>query len=329
MLDADIYGPSMPKLFALSAKPSVIGGRTLVPLDGYGCKVMSIGFVVEEDKALVWRGPMVHGRDHADAARRRLGRARRAGRRHAARHRRRAAHAGPEAPLAGAVIVSTPQDLALIDARRGVAMFREVGVPILGLIENMSYFVCDECGKRHEIFAHGGARAEAARLGVPLLGEIPLDPMIRERSDAGLPIVVTEPDSPHAKVYVDIARQIGRASAPAGQTHERGHAFGTALAAALFCAGAAHAQSSAVVQYDIVGQSISASFTSTPGNPDRGRAITADPDRGNCSICHLLPAADPRQHGDLAPPLAGAGSRLTSGELRLRIVDATPSTPTR
>jgi ATP-binding protein involved in chromosome partitioning len=108
-------------------------------------------------------------------------------------------------PLSGAVIVSTPQDLALIDARRGVAMFRDVGVPILGLIENMSYFVCDQCGKRHHIFAHGGARLEADRLAVPFLGEIPLDLEIRERSDAGLPIVVTAPDSPHAAAYRAIA----------------------------------------------------------------------------------------------------------------------------
>ena len=113
-----------------------------------------------------------------------------------------------QSPLAGAVIVSTPQDLALIDARRGVAMFKDVGVPILGLIENMSYFICDDCGKRHHIFAHGGARAESATLGVPFLGEIPLDLAIRERSDAGLPIVVTDPDSAPARAYSAIAAQV-------------------------------------------------------------------------------------------------------------------------
>jgi ATP-binding protein involved in chromosome partitioning len=111
-------------------------------------------------------------------------------------------------PLSGAIIVSTPQDLALIDARRGVAMFREVGVPILGVVENMSYFVCDDCGKRHDIFAHGGARAEAARLGVPFLGEIPLALEIRERSDAGVPVVIAEPDGPHAQAYMAIARTV-------------------------------------------------------------------------------------------------------------------------
>jgi ATP-binding protein involved in chromosome partitioning len=111
-------------------------------------------------------------------------------------------------PLAGAVIVSTPQDLALIDAHRGVQMFREVAVPVLGLIENMSYFVCDGCGKRHFIFAHGGAREEAERLGVPFLGEIALDPAIRERSDAGLPVVVTDPDGAAARAYSRIAGEV-------------------------------------------------------------------------------------------------------------------------
>ncbi len=221
ILDADIYGPSMPKLFGLRAKPAVIGERTLVPLDGYGIKVMSIGFVVDEAKALVWRGPMVMGaitqmlRDVAwgqldvlivdmppgtgDAQ----------------------LTMAQSAPLSGAVIVSTPQDLALIDARKGVAMFQQVDVPILGIVENMSYFVCGECGKRHEIFSHGGAAKEAVRLGVPLLGEIALDPIIRERSDAGLPIVVTEPDSPAASAYREIAQQIWDRlqASPDGSTH--------------------------------------------------------------------------------------------------------------
>jgi ATP-binding protein involved in chromosome partitioning len=205
ILDADIYGPSMPKLLNLKGRPNIVSGRTLSPLEAYGCKVMSIGFVVDVDKALVWRGPMVASaitqmlRDIAwgqldvlivdmppgtGDAQLTLAQA---------------------VPLAGAVIVSTPQDLALIDARRGVEMFQTVGVPILGLIENMSYFLCDQCGKRHEIFSHGGARAEAAKLGVPFLGEIPLDLAIRQRADSGLPIVVTEPDGPQAEVYRGIA----------------------------------------------------------------------------------------------------------------------------
>ena len=210
VLDADIYGPSMPKLFNLKGRPTVIAGRTLSPLEAYGCKVMSIGFVVDTDKALVWRGPMVASaitqmlRDIAWGALDVLivdmppgtGDAQMT--------------LAQQAPLAGAIVVSTPQDLALIDARRGVEMFRAagIGVPILGLIENMSYFICDECGKRHEIFAHGGARAEAAKLGVPFLGEIPLDSLIRERADSGMPIVIADPDSPQAQAYRDIAVKV-------------------------------------------------------------------------------------------------------------------------
>ncbi|MDO8535124.1 MAG: P-loop NTPase, partial [Xanthobacteraceae bacterium] len=111
-------------------------------------------------------------------------------------------------PLAGAVIVSTPQDLALIDARRGIAMFRRVDVPVLGVVENMSYFLCPHCGKRSEIFSHGGARKEAERLNVPFLGEVPLEPEIRETSDAGLPLVATKPDSPQAAIYRGIAKRV-------------------------------------------------------------------------------------------------------------------------
>ena len=201
VLDADIYGPSMPKLFALRGQPRIVTGRTLAPLEGYGCKVMSIGFVVDLDKAMIWRGPMV-----ASAITQML----------------RDVEWGEldvlvvdmppgtgdvqltlaqSVPLSGAVIVSTPQDLALIDARRGVAMFRSVGVEVIGLVENMSYFVCDQCGKRHDIFSHGGARKESAALAIPFLGEIALDPEIRERSDAGLPVVVTLPDGEQAAGY--------------------------------------------------------------------------------------------------------------------------------
>jgi ATP-binding protein involved in chromosome partitioning len=205
ILDADIYGPSMPKLLNLKGRPNIVSGRTLSPLEAYGCKVMSIGFVVDVDKALVWRGPMVASaitqmlRDIAWGALDVLIVDMPPGTGDAQLTLAQAV------PLAGAVIVSTPQDLALIDARRGVEMFQTVGVPILGLIENMSYFLCDQCGKRHEIFSHGGARAEAAKLGVPFLGEIPLDLAIRQRADSGLPIVVTEPDSPQAEVYRGIA----------------------------------------------------------------------------------------------------------------------------
>ena len=208
VLDADIYGPSMPKLFALKGQPRIASGRTLIPLEAYGCKVMSIGFVVDADNAMIWRGPMVASaitqmlRDVAwgtldvlvvdmppgtgDAQ----------------------LTLAQSVPLSGAVVVSTPQDLSLLDARRGITMFRNVDVPILGIVENMSYFVCDDCGKRHHIFAHGGAREEAQKLGVPFLGEVPLELMIRERSDAGMPIVVSAPDSPGAKAFLAIAASV-------------------------------------------------------------------------------------------------------------------------
>ncbi len=113
-----------------------------------------------------------------------------------------------QVPLKGAVIVSTPQDLALIDARRGIAMFRRVNVPVLGIVENMSYFLCPQCGTRSDIFGHGGARREAERVGVPFLGEVPLHIDIREKSDAGLPVVATDPDGPHAKIFRDIAARV-------------------------------------------------------------------------------------------------------------------------
>jgi ATP-binding protein involved in chromosome partitioning len=208
VLDADIYGPSMPKLFGIRGRPTLAGGRVLNPMDGFGLKVMSIGFLVEEEAAMIWRGPMVMS---------------------AIQQMLREVAWGEldvlvvdmppgtgdaqltmaqNVPLAGAVIVSTPQDLALIDARRGVAMFRKVEVPILGVIENMSYFIAPDTGKRYDIFGHGGARAEAERQGVPFLGEVPLAMVIREKSDAGLPVVMSEPDGPHAKAYGEIADRV-------------------------------------------------------------------------------------------------------------------------
>ena len=208
VLDADIYGPSVPKIFGVSGKPKLVSGRTLAPMEAYGLKIMSIGFLIEEETPMIWRGPMVisaitqmlrevawgeldvlvvdmpPGTGDAQLT------------------------MAQQTPLAGAVIVSTPQDLALIDARRGVAMFRKVEVPILGIIENMSYFICPECGHRSDIFAHGGARHEAERLKMPFLGEIPLAMPIRETSDGGRPIVASQPDSAHAKAYLAIARQV-------------------------------------------------------------------------------------------------------------------------
>jgi ATP-binding protein involved in chromosome partitioning len=208
VLDADIYGPSMPKLFDLHDKPEILEGKIMKPLVGYGLKVMSIGFMIEEETPVIWRGPMVMS---------------------ALQQMLREVEWGAldvlvvdmppgtgdaqltmaqAVPLAGAVIVSTPQDLALIDARRGIAMFKRVDVPLLGVVENMSTFICPHCGERSDIFGHGGARREAERLGVPFLGEIPLDMAIRETSDAGRPVVATRPDSPHAAAYREIARAV-------------------------------------------------------------------------------------------------------------------------
>jgi len=213
VLDADIYGPSMPKLLAIREKPQTVGGTRLKPISRYDIAVMSIGFLIDEETPMIWRGPMVMS---------------------ALTQMLREVEWGQldimvvdmppgtgdaqltmaqQVPLAGAVIVSTPQDLALIDARRGVAMFKRVNVPILGVIENMSYFVCPHCGTRSDIFGHGGAAHEAERLNVPFLGAVPLDMTIRETSDAGLPVVATQPDGPHAKVYRDIAQKVRTALA--------------------------------------------------------------------------------------------------------------------
>lgn len=208
LLDADIYGPSVPRLTNIREKPVVNDDKKMIPMTKFGLSIMSIGFLVEEDTAMIWRGPMVMSaitqmlRDVAwgtldvlvvdmppgtgDAQ----------------------LTLAQNVPLKGAVIVSTPQDLALIDARRGLAMFSKVNVPVLGIIENMSYFQCPECGTRSDIFGHGGARHEAERLGVPFLGEVPLHMSIRAMSDAGTPVVHSEPDGPHAAIYRAIATQV-------------------------------------------------------------------------------------------------------------------------
>lgn len=208
LLDADIYGPSVPRLTGLRQKPELDGERKMIPLRRFGLTIMSIGFLVEEETAMIWRGPMVMSavtqmlRDVAwgtldvlvvdmppgtgDAQ----------------------LTLAQNVPLKGAVIVSTPQDLSLIDARRGLAMFKKVNVPVLGIVENMSYFQCPHCGTKSDIFGHGGARHEAEKLGVPFLGEIPLHMAIRATSDAGNPVVDSEPDGPHAAIYRAIAGQV-------------------------------------------------------------------------------------------------------------------------
>ena len=207
ILDADIYGPSMPKLLGTSERPKTADKR-IVPIEAHGLKAMSIGFLMEEDSPTIWRGPMVMSaleqmlRDvewgepdilvidmppgTGDAQ----------------------LTLSQRTSLAGAVIVSTPQDLALIDARKGLNMFHKVGVPVLGIVENMSHFICPSCGAETHVFGHGGAEAEAGRLGVPFLGRVPLEMDIRESSDAGKPVVAGQPDGPHAAVYKEIAARL-------------------------------------------------------------------------------------------------------------------------
>jgi len=208
ILDADIYGPSMPRLMGIAGKPQQVSGRIIKPMEGHGLKVMSMGFLVEEETPMIWRGPMVisaltqmlrevewgeldvlvvdmpPGTGDAQLT------------------------MAQQVPLAGAVIVSTPQDLALIDARKGLNMFKRVDVPLLGLIENMSFFVCPDCGSQHDIFGHGGAQAEAERIGVPFLGAVPLHMAIRENSDAGTPVTISDPEGVHALTYQSIAAKV-------------------------------------------------------------------------------------------------------------------------
>ena len=208
VLDADIYGPSQPRMMGIAGRPSSPDGKILRPMENYGVKCMSMGFLVAEDTPMIWRGPMVQSalqqmlRDvdwgeldvlvvdmppgTGDAQ----------------------LTMAQQVPLSGAVIVSTPQDIALIDAKKGLNMFRKVDVPVLGIVENMSYFTCPNCGHESHIFSRGGARREAEVLGMEFLGELPLDMEIRETSDGGRPIVVSKPDSPHAAAYVAIARRV-------------------------------------------------------------------------------------------------------------------------
>ncbi|GJL98576.1 MAG: iron-sulfur cluster carrier protein [Methyloligella sp.] len=208
ILDADIYGPSLPRLLGISGRPTQVSGRIIKPLDGFGIKVISMGFLVDEETPMIWRGPMVIS---------------------AITQMLREVQWGEidmlivdmppgtgdvqltlaqQVPLAGAVIVSTPQDLALIDARKGLNMFRQVEVPVLGIIENMSYFICPHCGDSHGIFGHGGAKEEAERIGVPFLGGVPLHQDIRTNSDAGTPIIISDPEGEHAKTYNQITKNI-------------------------------------------------------------------------------------------------------------------------
>ena len=208
LLDADIYGPSQPRMLGITGKPRSADGKKLMPMTNYGVRVMSMGFLVDEDAPMIWRGPMVQsaiqqmltdvewgeldflvvdlppGTGDAQLT------------------------MAQRVPLAGAVIVSTPQDIALLDARKALNMFRKVDVPVLGIVENMSYFVCPHCGGRAEIFSHGGARRTAEKFGVDFLGEIPLDLLIREETDAGRPPVISHPDGPQAEAYLAVGRSV-------------------------------------------------------------------------------------------------------------------------
>ncbi len=208
LLDADIYGPSLPRMLGVTGEPSSSDGQRLDAMEAHGIKCMSMGFMVEEETPIIWRGPMVQTalmqmmRDVAwgdldvmmidmppgtgDAQ----------------------LTLSQQLPVTGAVIVSTPQDIALLDARKGLNMFRQVDIPVLGIIENMSYFKCPHCGERTDVFSHGGAKEEAELLSMDFLGEIPLDIQIRETSDAGHPIVDKDADGEHAKVYKAIAKNI-------------------------------------------------------------------------------------------------------------------------
>src|SRR5437764_185697 len=219
VLDADIYGPSMPRMLGITGKPQMADAKILRPMENYGLKCMSIGFLVPEDTPMIWRGPMVMSalqqmlRDVAwgeldimivdmppgtgDAQ----------------------LTMAQQVALAGAVIVSTPQDIALIDARKGLNMFTKVNVPVLGIIENMSYFLCPHCGDRSDIFSHGGARREAERPRTDFPGEVPLDLAIRETSDDSPPITVSHPGSPYAQTFRDIAARLRDRLAPAVISH--------------------------------------------------------------------------------------------------------------
>lgn len=208
LLDADIYGPSVPRMLGITGEPSSSDGTHLDPMEGHGIKCMSMGFLVEEETPIIWRGPMAQtalvqmmrdvkwgdldvlmidmppGTGDVQLT------------------------MAQQVPLTGAVIVSTPQDIALLDARKGLNMFRQVDVPVLGIVENMSYFKCPHCGERTDVFSHGGAKEEADLLQMSFLGEIPLDIQIRETSDSGHPIVDHSPDSEHAKAYKAIAANV-------------------------------------------------------------------------------------------------------------------------
>ena len=213
LLDADIYGPSQPRMMGVTGRPASPDGKTILPLEGHGVTVMSLGLMLREGEAVVWRGPMLMGAlqqmlfqvkwGDLDVL---------------------VVDLPPgtgdvqltlcqKTPLGGAIVVCTPQDVALLDARKGIDMFRKLGTPILGLVENMSTHVCSNCGHEEHIFGHGGVAREAEALGVPLLAEIPLHIDIRLSGDAGVPVVVADPEGAQARAFRDLARRLIAAGA--------------------------------------------------------------------------------------------------------------------
>lgn len=221
LIDADVYGPSAPLMLGINEKP-VVDKQKLLPLEAHGIKVMSIGFLVDEEQAMIWRGPMASG---------------------AVRQFMSDVEWGEleyivfdlppgtgdiqltlvqSIPLTGAIIVTTPQDIALTDARKGLKMFERVNVPVFGIVENMSYFICTACGHREEIFSYGGGKRSAEKLGTEFLGEIPLYTKIREGGDTGKPIVVLEPDSDHSKKFIEIARNLHEEVKKYNETRPKG-----------------------------------------------------------------------------------------------------------
>ncbi|MEW6612518.1 MAG: iron-sulfur cluster carrier protein ApbC [Pseudomonadota bacterium] len=223
ILDADIYGPSQPRMLGISGKPTSKDGKSIEPMENYGVKAMSIGFLIEEETAMVWRGPMVTqaleqllndtrwgeldylvidlppgtGDTQLTLAQ--------------------------KIPVTGAVIVTTPQDIALLDARKGLKMFEKVGIPILGIVENMSFYICPKCGNEDDIFSHGGGERMAEQYDVDFLAAIPLDRRIRNEADGGKPTVVAEPDSRLAELYMELARHV--AAKLAAQAVDFSHKF--------------------------------------------------------------------------------------------------------
>jgi ATP-binding protein involved in chromosome partitioning len=208
LMDADVYGPNTPQMLGIDRGPEVVGEKTMAPPEAYGIKVISMGMLVPPDQPIIWRGPMLHGavqqfmRDVAwgeldylivdlppgtgDVS----------------------LSMAQSVPVAGAVVVTTPQGVSVADVRKAVAMFRQLNIPVLGVVENMSYFVCGHCQERTEIFGHGGGARMAEDLGIPLLGEVPIDTRVRSGGDEGKPIVIAAPESPAARAFFDVAGRV-------------------------------------------------------------------------------------------------------------------------